>query len=59
VSRSGLWWDLRVVWVRGRALTIPGTLTNRMMNAVIEQKQAMIGASAIGVRSSQVPCNDQ
>jgi hypothetical protein len=30
-----------------------------MMNAEIEQKQAMIGASAIGVRSSQVPCNDQ
>jgi hypothetical protein len=42
VSRSGLWWDLRVVRVRGRALTIPGTLTNRMMIAVIEQKQALI-----------------
>ncbi|MEU2860848.1 PH domain-containing protein [Streptomyces mirabilis] len=41
VSRSGLWWDLRVVRVRGRALTIPGTLTNRM-NAELEQKQALI-----------------
>ncbi|MER5662815.1 hypothetical protein [Streptomyces mirabilis] len=41
VSQSGLWWDLRVVRVRWRALTIPGTLTNRM-NAELEQKQALV-----------------
>ncbi|MFB7999855.1 hypothetical protein ACFC4G_44645 [Streptomyces sp. NPDC056002] len=41
VLRSGIWWDLRVVRVRGRALTIPGTLTNRM-DAELEQKLSVI-----------------
>ncbi|MFD5125706.1 hypothetical protein [Streptomyces sp. NPDC058385] len=41
VSRSGIWWDLRIVRVRGRALTIPGTLTNRM-DAELEQKLSVI-----------------
>lgn len=30
VSRSGIWWDLRVARAHGRSLTIPGTLTSRM-----------------------------
>ncbi|MFF1278920.1 PH domain-containing protein [Streptomyces marokkonensis] len=42
VSRSGIWWDLRVVRARGRSLTLPGTLTNRMMDAELERKQAVI-----------------
>jgi hypothetical protein len=42
VSRSGIWWDLRVVRVRGRSLTIPGTFTNRRTDAELEQKQAVI-----------------
>ncbi|QKZ18396.1 hypothetical protein [Streptomyces chartreusis] len=42
VSRSVIWWDLRVVRVRGRSLAIPGTLTNRMMDAELERKQAVI-----------------
>ncbi|MEU1084273.1 hypothetical protein ABZ368_29250 [Streptomyces sp. NPDC005908] len=42
VSRSGIWWDLRVVRARGRSLTIPGTFTNRMMDAELERKQAVI-----------------
>lgn len=42
VLRSGIWWDLRVVRVRGRSLTIPGTFTNRMMDAELERKQALI-----------------
>ncbi|MER7378326.1 hypothetical protein [Streptomyces lanatus] len=40
--RSGIWWDLRIVRVRGRSLTIPGTFTNRMMDAELERKQAVI-----------------
>ncbi|MEV7394162.1 hypothetical protein [Streptomyces sp. NPDC091215] len=50
VLRSGIWWDLRVVRVRGRSLTIPGTLTNRMMDAELEQK-----LSAIQERRSRAP----
>ncbi|MFF1473104.1 hypothetical protein OG981_40355 [Streptomyces mirabilis] len=42
VSRSGIWWDLRVVRVRGRSLTIPGTFTNRRTDAELERKQAVI-----------------
>lgn len=42
VSRSGIWWDLRVVRVHGRSLTIPGTFTNRMMDTELERKQAVI-----------------
>ncbi|WP_435211319.1 hypothetical protein [Streptomyces sp. bgisy034] len=42
VSRSGIWWDLRVVRVRGRSLTIPGTFTNRMTDTELERKQAVI-----------------
>ncbi|MDX2549135.1 hypothetical protein ACOT81_04590 [Streptomyces sp. WI04-05B] len=42
VSRSGIWWDLRVVRAHGRSLTIPGTFTNRMTDAELERKQAVI-----------------
>lgn len=42
VSRSGIWWDLRVVRAHGRSLMIPGTLTNRMTDAEFERKQAAI-----------------
>ncbi|MER5995692.1 hypothetical protein [Streptomyces viridosporus] len=41
-SRSEIWWDLRIARVRGRSLTIPGTFTNRMMDAELERKQAVI-----------------
>ncbi|MER7196039.1 hypothetical protein [Streptomyces flaveolus] len=41
-SRSGIWWDLRVVRAHGRSLTIPGTFTNRMTDAELEWKQAAI-----------------
>ncbi|MFD5572760.1 hypothetical protein [Streptomyces cadmiisoli] len=42
VSRSGIWSELRVVRVRGRALTIPGTSTNRLWDRELERKQAII-----------------
>lgn len=42
VSRSGIWWDLRVVRVRGRSLTIPGTFTNRRTDVELARKQAVI-----------------
>ncbi|MHC3456176.1 PH domain-containing protein [Streptomyces prasinus] len=42
VPRSGIWWDLRIVRVGKRSLTIPGTFTNRMMDAELEWKQAVI-----------------
>nr|WSZ18811.1 hypothetical protein OH837_38485 [Streptomyces canus] len=42
VLRSGIWWDLRVVRVRGRSLAIPGTFTNRMTDAELERKQAVL-----------------
>ncbi|MEU1894831.1 PH domain-containing protein [Streptomyces pristinaespiralis] len=42
VRRSGIWCDLRVVRVRGRSLGIPGTVTNRMMDAELERKQTAI-----------------
>ncbi|MDH6455725.1 hypothetical protein RKD27_009156 [Streptomyces sp. SAI-126] len=42
VSRSGIWSDLRVIRVHGRSLTIPGTLINRVMDAELERKQAVI-----------------
>ncbi len=42
VSRSGIWWELRIVRARGRSLTIPGTFTNRMTDAEFERKQAAI-----------------
>jgi hypothetical protein len=42
VSRSGIWWDLRVIRAHGRSLTIPGTLTYRVMHAEPERKQAVI-----------------
>ncbi|MEU3242169.1 MULTISPECIES: hypothetical protein [unclassified Streptomyces] len=42
VSRSGTWSDLRVIRIHGRSLTIPGTLTNRVMDAELERKQAVI-----------------
>ncbi|MGP3777195.1 hypothetical protein ACTWJ8_40805 (plasmid) [Streptomyces sp. SDT5-1] len=42
VSRSGTWSDLRVVRVRGRALTVPGTLTPRVRDAELERKRAVI-----------------
>ncbi|MFB7956642.1 hypothetical protein [Streptomyces sp. NPDC056045] len=42
VTRSGIWYDLRVVRVRGRSLGIPGTVTNRMMDAELDRKQTAI-----------------
>ncbi|MFC7908412.1 hypothetical protein ACFW20_08050 [Streptomyces nigra] len=42
VSRSGTWSDLRLIRAHGRSLTIPGTLTNRVMDAELERKQAVI-----------------
>ncbi|MFJ2008198.1 hypothetical protein ACWHLZ_18010 [Streptomyces chartreusis] len=42
VLRSVIWWDLRVVRVRGRSHAIPGTFTNLMMEAELERKQAVI-----------------
>ncbi|ALV38273.1 hypothetical protein AS200_00565 [Streptomyces sp. CdTB01] len=41
-SRSGTWSELRVIRAHGRPLTIPGTLTNRLMDAELERKQAVI-----------------
>ncbi|MEE1838769.1 hypothetical protein ACIODX_37785 [Streptomyces sp. NPDC088190] len=42
VVRSRILCDLRVVRVRGRALTIPGTATSRVMDAELERKQVAI-----------------
>ncbi|TXS19679.1 hypothetical protein EAO68_02075 [Streptomyces sp. wa22] len=42
VVRSRVLCDLRVVRVRGRALTIPGTATSRVMDAELERKQVAI-----------------
>ncbi|MEU7405363.1 hypothetical protein [Streptomyces sp. NPDC044948] len=42
VSRSGIWSDLRVIRAHGRSLPIPGTLTNRMADAELERKRAVI-----------------
>ncbi|MER8091379.1 hypothetical protein ACIO6T_44475 [Streptomyces sp. NPDC087532] len=41
-TRSGFWWNVRAVRVRGRSLTIPGAFTNRMRDAEFEQKLAVI-----------------
>jgi hypothetical protein len=40
--RSRVLCDLRVVRVRGRSLTIPGTATSRVMDAELERKQLAI-----------------
>ncbi|MFC8519009.1 PH domain-containing protein [Streptomyces sp. NPDC057257] len=42
VSRSGTWSELRVIRAHGRSLTLPGTLTNRVMDAELQRKQAVI-----------------
>ncbi|MFJ9683539.1 hypothetical protein ACIRP2_36685 [Streptomyces sp. NPDC101194] len=42
VLRSGIWWDLRVVRTRGRSIAVPGTFTNRVMDAELERKQTAI-----------------
>lgn len=42
VTRSTTWSELRVVRAHGRSLTIPGTLTTRLMDAELERKQAVI-----------------
>ncbi|WP_353946100.1 hypothetical protein ABII15_33910 [Streptomyces sp. HUAS MG91] len=42
VLRSGIWSDLRIVGFGRRSLTIPGTFTNRMRDAELERKQAVI-----------------
>ncbi|WP_026248913.1 hypothetical protein [Streptomyces sp. LaPpAH-108] len=36
--RSGTWWYLRVVRVRGRSLMVPGTFTNRWEDVELERK---------------------
>ncbi|MER5948087.1 hypothetical protein ABT127_18725 [Streptomyces sp. NPDC001904] len=40
--RSTIWSDLRIVRGGRRSLTIPGTFTNRMRDAELERKQAVI-----------------
>ncbi|MET7276549.1 hypothetical protein ABZS59_36160 [Streptomyces flaveolus] len=42
LTRSGSWWDVRVVRVRGRSLTIPGAFTSRMWDAEFERKWSVI-----------------
>ncbi|MEF9880856.1 hypothetical protein [Streptomyces sp. P9-A4] len=42
LTRSGSWWDLQVVRVRGRSLAIPGAFTNRMWDAEFERKLSVI-----------------
>lgn len=41
-SRSFEWWDVRVVRVSGRSLTVPGTFTSKRYDAALEQKLALI-----------------
>ncbi|MFB7341262.1 hypothetical protein ACFCZ6_14490 [Streptomyces hydrogenans] len=41
-ARSAFWWDLQVVRVRGRSLTIPGAFTSRVRDAEFEQKLGVI-----------------
>ncbi|WP_328374667.1 hypothetical protein OG372_00350 [Streptomyces sp. NBC_01020] len=41
-SRSGIWSDLRLVRVRGRSLTVPGTMTNRIWDAELDRKLVLI-----------------
>jgi hypothetical protein len=40
--RGGFWWDLQVVRVRGRSLTIPGAFTSRVRDAEFEQKLSVV-----------------
>ncbi|WP_326844483.1 PH domain-containing protein (plasmid) [Streptomyces sp. NBC_01558] len=40
--RSRTWWELRVVRVRGRALTVPGTATERLWDAELDRKLLLI-----------------
>ncbi|MFI8515124.1 hypothetical protein ACIGHB_28755 [Streptomyces sp. NPDC085460] len=42
MSRSEIWWDLRIVRVRGRSLAVPGTITNRRWDAELDRKQVAI-----------------
>lgn len=42
LTRSGSWWDVRAVRVRGRSLTIPGAFTNRRWDAEFERKWSVI-----------------
>nr|WP_234375407.1 PH domain-containing protein [Streptomyces sp. HYC2] len=41
-GRSGTWSDVRVVRVRGRALTVPGAFTARMHDPKFEAKLATV-----------------
>lgn len=44
VTRSGIWSELRVVRVRGRTLTLPGTATNRLLDAELDRKLVAVRA---------------
>ncbi|MFE3051374.1 PH domain-containing protein [Streptomyces albidoflavus] len=44
VTRSGIWSELRVVRVRGRTLTLPGTATNRLLDAELDRKMVAVRA---------------
>ncbi|MDX3799355.1 hypothetical protein [Streptomyces sp. AK04-3B] len=41
-ARSGEWWDVCAVRVRGRELTVPGVFTSRRWDADFEEKLAVI-----------------
>ncbi|MFJ3713726.1 hypothetical protein OG204_00080 [Streptomyces sp. NBC_01387] len=41
-SRSGVWWDLRVVRVRGRSLAVPGTFTKRTGDGELDRKLVLM-----------------
>lgn len=41
-ARSGEWWDVCAVRVRGRGLTVPGVFTSKRWDADFEEKLAVI-----------------
>ncbi|MEX3105264.1 MULTISPECIES: hypothetical protein [unclassified Streptomyces] len=43
-TRSGMWWDVKAVRSRGRALTVPGAFSHRRDDPHFEQKVATIRA---------------
>lgn len=43
-ARNGTWWTVKAVRYRGRALTVPGVITNKYKDPHFEQKLATIRA---------------
>ncbi len=41
-TRSGEWWDLRIIRSRGRSLTIPGAFSGRPDDNSLEEKYTLI-----------------